>query len=132
VLGAEGGALGKLLPIFRAGLGGVVGSGEQWMSWIHLADQVGIYELAIDRYDGALNATAPNPVRNREFTRALAAAVHRPALVPAPAFALRLALGEGASVVLDGQRVIPDATERAGYRFRFPDLTGALTDVVAG
>jgi uncharacterized protein (TIGR01777 family) len=129
VLGSDGGALAKLLPLFRIGLGGVVASGEQWYSWIHLADQVGIYELAIDRYDGVLNATAPNPVRNRDFTHALAAAVHRPALFPAPEFALKLVLGEGASVVTEGQRVLPEATLAAGYRFRFTDIGPALADV---
>jgi uncharacterized protein (TIGR01777 family) len=129
VLGNAGGALGKLLPLFRFGLGGVVASGEQWYSWIHLADQVGIYELAIDGYDGVLDATAPNPAKNRDFTTALAAAVHRPALFPAPEFALKLVLGEGAYVVTEGQRVLPEATLAAGYRFRFPDLGPALADI---
>jgi uncharacterized protein (TIGR01777 family) len=129
VLGRDGGALAKLLPLFRIGLGGVVASGEQWYSWIHLADQVGIYERAIDGYDGVLNATAPNPATNRDFTHALAAAVHRPALFPAPEFALKLILGEGASVVTEGQRVLPEATLAAGYRFRFPDLAPALADI---
>ena len=129
VLGADGGALGKLLPLFRIGLGGVIASGEQWYSWIHLADQVGIYELAIDRYDGVLNATAPNPVKNRDFTHALAAATHRPALFPAPEFALKLVLGEGASFVTEGQRVLPAATLAQGYRFRYPELASALADV---
>jgi uncharacterized protein (TIGR01777 family) len=129
VLGSDGGALAKLLPLFRIGLGGVVASGEQWYSWIHLADQVGIYLLAIDGYDGVLDATAPNPVRNREFTHALAAAVHRPALFPAPEFALKLVLGEGASVVTEGQRVLPEATLAAGYRFRFPEIAAALADI---
>jgi uncharacterized protein (TIGR01777 family) len=129
VLGSDGGALAKLLPLFRFGLGGVVASGEQWYSWIHLADQVGIYELAIDGYDGVLDATAPNPAKNRDFTTALAAAVHRPALFPAPEFALKLVLGEGAYVVTEGQRVLPEATLAAGYRFRFPDLGPALADI---
>jgi uncharacterized protein (TIGR01777 family) len=129
VLGADGGALAKLLPLFRAGLGGVVASGEQWYSWIHLADQIGIYQLAIDGYDGVLNATAPNPVKNRDFTRALASAVHRPAIFPAPEFALKLVFGEGAYVVTEGQRVLPDATLAAGYTFRFPEIGPALTDI---
>ena len=129
VLGAGGGALAKLLPLFRMGLGGVMASGEQWYSWIHLADQIGIYLLAIDGYDGALDATAPNPVTNRAFTQALASAVHRPALFPAPEFALKLVLGEGASVVTEGQRVLPAAPLAAGYTFRYPDLAPALADL---
>jgi uncharacterized protein (TIGR01777 family) len=130
VLGLDGGALAKLLPLFRLGLGGVVASGEQWYSWIHLADQVGVYLLAIDGYDGVLNATAPEPVKNRAFTQALAAAVHRPALFPAPEFAIKLVLGEGASVVTEGQRVLPEATLGAGYVFRFPRIDAALADIV--
>jgi uncharacterized protein (TIGR01777 family) len=129
VLGIGGGALAKLLPLFRMGLGGVVASGEQWYSWIHIADQVGIYLLAIDGYAGVLNATAPNPEKNRAFTQALAHAVHRPALFPAPEFALKLVLGEGALVVTEGQRVLPEATLAAGYTFRFPELAPALADV---
>jgi len=129
VLDRGGGALAKLWPLFRAGLGGVVASGEQWYSWIHLSDQIGIYELAIDGYAGVLNATAPNPVKNRAFTSALATAAHRPALFPAPEFALKLVFGEGAYVVTEGQRVLPEATLAAGYRFRFPELAPALADI---
>lgn len=130
VLGRDGGALAKLLPVFRSGLGGPVASGAQWSSWIHLDDQIGIYLLAIDRYSGVLNATAPNPVTNREFTRALAAAVHRPALFPAPAFALKLVFGEGASVLTEGQRVLPEATLAAGYTFRHPEIGEACASLV--
>lgn len=130
VLGTGGGALAKLLPLFRSGLGGPVASGEQWYSWIHLDDQIGIYLLAIDGYTGTLNASAPNPVTNREFTRALAAAVHRPALLPAPEFALKLAFGEGAYVVTEGQRVLPEATLAAGYRFRYPEIAAACASLV--
>jgi uncharacterized protein (TIGR01777 family) len=129
VLGRDGGALAKLMPLFRFGLGGIVGSGDQWYSWIHLADQIGIYLLAIDGYDGVLNATAPNPVDNRAFTHALASAVHRPALFPAPEFALKLVLGEGAYVVTEGQRVLPEATLAAGYAFRYPTIGPALADI---
>jgi uncharacterized protein len=130
VLGRDGGALGKLLPLFRSGLGGPVASGEQWNSWIHLDDHVAIYKLAIDGYSGTLNATAPHPVTNRDFTRALAAAVHRPALFPAPEFALKLVFGEGASVLTEGQRVLPEATLAAGYAFRYPEIGAALADLV--
>ena len=130
VLGRDGGALAKLLPLFKLGLGGPVASGEQWYSWIHLDDQIGVYLKAIDGYAGVLNATAPNPVTNREFTRALAAATHRPALFPAPEFALKLALGEGAVVVAEGQRVLPQATLASSYIFRYPKLDDALASLV--
>ena len=115
---------------FALGLGGPVASGEQWNSWIHLDDLVGIYLLAVDGYAGTLNGTAPNPVTNRAFTHALAAAVHRPALFPAPEFALKLIFGEGASVVTEGQRVLPEAALTAGYVFRYPDIREACASLV--
>jgi uncharacterized protein (TIGR01777 family) len=130
VLGRGGGALAMLLPLFRLGLGGPVASGEQWYSWIHLDDQVGIYLLAIDGVAGAINATAPNPVTNRRFTQALAGAVHRPAILPVPEFALELLFGEGASIVTEGQRALPEAALAAGYAFRHPEITGALASLV--
>ena len=131
VLGVDGGALAKLLPIFKLGLGGVVGSGKQWFSWIHIEDQVAIYLAAIDGADGILNATAPEPVTNAAFTAALGAALHRPALLPVPSFALHVLLGEGATVVLDGQRVLPTRTLALGYRFRHPHLGEALQSLLA-
>ncbi len=131
VLGLDGGALAKLLPIFKLGLGGVVGSGRQWLSWIHIEDQVAIYLAAIDGAEGILNSTAPEPVTNATFTAALGAALHRPALLPVPAFALHALLGEGATVVLDGQRVLPTRTLALGYRFRYPQLADALKDLLA-
>ncbi len=130
VLGRDGGALGKLLPLFKAGAGGVVASGKQWYSWIALEDQIGIYLAAIDGASGVLNATAPDPVRNADFTKTLAAAVHRPAIFPAPAFAVGLVLGEGATVVTQGQRVLPQATQAAGYRFVFESLDVALANIL--
>ncbi len=131
VLGRNGGALAKLLPIFRLGGGGRVAGGKQWTSWIALEDQLGIYLHAIDGVDGVLDATAPNPVRNEEFTQALAAAVHRPAIIPVPAFALRAMLGEGALVVVRGQRALPERTLATGYRFRYETIGAALRAVVA-
>jgi uncharacterized protein len=131
VLGPDGGVLAKLLPLFRLGLGGVVASGEQWYSWIHVEDQAGIYLHAIDGAEGVLNAAAPNPVTNRDFTRALARAVHRPALVSVPAFAGALLLGEGAVVINEGQRVLPQRTLESGYAFRYPDLDGALRSLLS-
>jgi uncharacterized protein (TIGR01777 family) len=130
-LGRDGGALGRLLPIFRLGLGGVVASGEQWYSWIHLDDLVGIYLLALDRFTGPLNATAPVPVTNRDFTRTLGRVLHRPTPFPVPAFALRLALGPGETLLTEGQRVLPNAARDAGFAFRYPELEPALRAIVA-
>ncbi|GAC1395447.1 MAG: TIGR01777 family oxidoreductase [Vulcanimicrobiaceae bacterium] len=130
VLGTDGGALPKLLPIFKLGGGGNVASGKQWYSWIHIDDQVGIYLHAIDGTDGVLDATAPEPVRNAAFTSALAAAVHRPAFFPVPAFAIGLIFGEGAVVVTDGQCVLPTRTIATGYSFRYPTIDAALTALV--
>jgi uncharacterized protein len=130
VLGRGGGALGQLLPLFRSGLGGPIASGRQWNSWVHLDDHIGILLLAVDRYAGVLNSTAPNPVTNRDFTRALAAAVHRPAVFPAPEFALKLVFGEGASILTEGQRVLPEATLAAGYAFRYPEIREACAALV--
>jgi uncharacterized protein (TIGR01777 family) len=126
VLGPDGGALARLLPIFKLGLGGVIGSGRQWNSWVHIDDVVGIYLLAIDRAEGTLNATAPEPVRNVDFTWALASALHRPAFLPVPAFALRAIFGEGASVLTTGQRVLPERTLSLGYTFRYSQIGPAL------
>jgi len=131
VLGPDGGALAKLLPLFRLGLGGVVASGEQWYSWIHLDDHLGILVHALAGPGGVLNATAPNPVRNREFTRSLGTATGRPAFFPVPAFAASLLLGEGALVITEGQRVLPEATLASGYTFRYPTLDGALRSLLA-
>jgi uncharacterized protein (TIGR01777 family) len=130
VLGTGGGVLGKLLPVFRLGLGGVVASGEQWYSWVHVDDEVGIIMRAIDGAAGILNATAPNPVTNRQFTRALGHAVRRPTLFPVPAFAGRLMFGEGALMLNEGQRVVPQRTLASGYVFRHPDLDEALRSLV--
>jgi uncharacterized protein (TIGR01777 family) len=132
VLGSDGGALAKLLPLFKLGVGGVVASGKQWYPWIHIDDQVGIYLHAIDGASGVLNATAPNPVRNADFTRALGAALHRPTLFPAPAFAVALVLGEGATVVTEGQCVLPTRTLETGYRFRYETIEAAFAAIVAG
>jgi len=129
-LGPDGGALAKLLPLFRFGAGGVVASGDQWYSWIHIDDLAGIYLRAIDGYDGALNATAPAPVTNRAFTSALAAALHRPAFIPAPGFAVRLVLGEAACIATEGQRVLPEATLASGYHFKYARLDEALDAIV--
>jgi len=130
VLGLDGGALEKILPPFRLGMGGVVGSGRQWFSWVHIDDLVRIYLMALDSVAGPVNACAPKPVTNAEFTKELGAALHRPALVPVPTLALRMMLGEGAEILLHGQRVLPRRTEELGYRFEFPELKGALANLL--
>lgn len=133
VLGRGGGALARMLPAFRLGGGGPLGSGEQWMSWIHIDDVAGLIEFALnnDAVEGPLDVTAPNPVTNAEFTRELAQVLGRPAVIRVPAFALRVVFGEMASVMLDSQRVLPRAALEAGYRFRYAELGGALRNVVA-
>jgi uncharacterized protein len=131
-LGRDGGALSKILPPFKAGAGGVVGNGKQWLSWIHIDDLVGIYLMALDSIDGPVNGCAPNPVTNATFTTELGDALHRPAKVPVPSFALRLMLGEGADILLKGQRVLPRRTQELGYRFQFAALKDALANIMAG
>lgn len=128
-LASDGGALKKMALPFKLGAGGPVGSGEQWMSWIDRDDAVRAAEWAIDNRSarGVYNVTAPEPVRNRDFTRALGRALHRPAFLPAPAFALRLVFGEMANeVLLGGQRVVPRRAEREGFRFDHPTLDASL------
>jgi uncharacterized protein (TIGR01777 family) len=128
VLSQAGGALPPLARLFRIGLGGRIGSGRQWFPWVHLDDVVALLRLALDerRADGALNAVAPGAVRNAAFTRALAAAVHRPGWLPLPAPAARLALGELASELLDSRRVAPARARTLGHRFAHPELGPAL------
>lgn len=131
VLDARGGALPRMLPPFRMGAGGKLGSGRHWMSWIHLEDLAALFQFALTKpVSGAVNGVAPNPVTNADFTRALAAAVHRPAIFPVPAFALRLLFGEMSEILLASQRVKPQAAESAGFAFRFPELAGALAAVL--
>lgn len=130
VLGRDGGALSKILPPFRVGAGGIVGSGRQWFSWIHIEDLVRIYRMALDRVEGIVNACAPSPVTNATFTADLGRALHRPAKLPVPTFALRAMLGEGADMLLKGQRVLPRRTQELGYRFEFSELTAALTNLL--
>ncbi len=128
-LSPEGGALKKMMLPFKLGAGGPVGSGAQWMSWIDRDDVVRMVEWGIDNQNarGIYNATAPDPVRNRDFTRALGRAMHRPAFMPAPAFALRIAFGEMADeVLLGGQRVVPRRAEREGFRFEVPTLDASF------
>jgi len=128
VLDRHGGALEKMLLPFRLGVGGPVAGGRQPMPWIHLGDVVGIYLRAIDddAWAGAVNATAPQPVTNREFSRALGRALHRPAFVPVPGFAIRLLYGGMAKLVVEGQNALPRRTIELGYTHQHPDLDEAL------
>lgn len=130
VLGAEGGTLKALLPLYKFGLGGPIASGRQWISWIHIADQVGLFTSAVDGAAGVLNCTAPNPVRNAVFAKALGRAIHRPAILPTPSFAIRLAFGEGATIVTEGQKVLPARAQELGYKFQYPTLEKALESAV--
>jgi len=128
VLGNGGGALAKMLPPFRFGLGGRLGSGKQWMSWIHIDDLIRLILFSIENaaVRGAVNGTAPNPVTNAQFTKELAAVLHRPAVLPVPQFILRRALGEMANAVLASQRAIPKVAQSAGFEFQYPQLRAAL------
>lgn len=134
VLGLPGGALGQMLPPFKLGLGGPMGSGQQWMSWIHRDDLVAMMLRLIEdpSLNGAFNGTAPDPVRNADFSRALGRALKRPAVLPMPGLALRLIVGEMADeLLLVGQKVLPQRAQAAGFAFRYPDLPAALGQVLA-
>jgi uncharacterized protein len=132
VLARDGGALPRMLPPFRLGLGGRLGDGRHWMPWIHADDWVGLMLLAArnDSLDGPMNAVGPNPATNAEFTRALGRVLGRPTLFPVPRAALRLAFGEMSAILLASQRIVPRAAERAGYEFACPDLADALRSCV--
>ncbi len=132
VLGQGGGALGQMATMFRRFLGGPLGSGQQWFSWIHQADQVRAFNFIQEHPEihGPVNFTAPNPVRNRELTRALGRVLHRPTFLPAPEFMMRLVLGEFAEALLTGQRVIPKKLLDAGFKFNFPTIEEALKDLL--
>ncbi len=134
VLGKGGGPLGKMLTLFRLGLGGPMGSGTQWISWIHRDDLVDLLVTAMGNptFRGPVNATAPHPVTNREFASTLGRVLNRPARLPVPGFLLRLALGQMADeLLLTGQRVVPQRAERWGYRFRYPRLAEAFHEILA-
>jgi uncharacterized protein (TIGR01777 family) len=128
VLGPNGGALAQMLLPFKLGVGGRLGTGRQCMSWIHLDDVVSLIEFAIvnETLSGPVNATAPTPVTNAEFTRALATVLHRPAVLPVPAFAVKLLFGEMSQVILGSQRAIPEVASRAGFSFRYSEVGRAL------
>jgi len=132
VLGLDGGALQKMLPPFRFGLGGPLGDGRQWVSWVHIDDLVSlfVYLMQQPRAKGVFNGTAPNPVTMKQFASSLGRALHRPAIFPVPAPILRLALGEVADILLTGQWVEPRRTLESGFEFKFDDVDQALVDIV--
>jgi len=131
VLDPTGGALGRMLPLFRFGLGGRLGSGQQWWSWITLHDQIrAICHLLESNLSGPVNLTSPNPATNQEFTAALARALHRPALFPAPAFALKLALGGFSSEILGSKKVLPTALLDDGFEFDYSHIVNALNALI--
>jgi uncharacterized protein len=131
VLDPTGGALGRMLPLFRFGLGGKLGNGKQWWSWITLHDQIrAIAYLLEHNISGPVNITSPNPVTNQEFTSALARALRRPALFPAPAIALKIALGGFSSEILGSKKVTPAALAEAGFNWDYPHITSALTALI--
>ncbi len=132
VLAADGGFLQRLLPPFRLGLGGPIGSGRQWMPWIHLQDEIALIDFLLHHPQarGPYNACAPQPVRNKAFAQALGRVLHRPAFLPLPGLLLRVGLGELSVLLLGGQRAVPRRLLEAGFRFSFADLDSALDDLL--
>jgi uncharacterized protein (TIGR01777 family) len=133
VLGKGGGAMQFMEPVFRLGLGGNLGTGKQWMSWIHVTDVAELFLHALENASvrGPLNGASPNPVRNEEFTRIMGEILKRPTLLAAPEFVLKMTLRDEASLLLDSQRIIPEKALQTGFRFHFPDLRSALADILA-
>jgi hypothetical protein len=132
VLGEKGGALGQMIPLFEKFVGGPLGSGQQWFSWVHIEDLARGFLFLLEHPDisGPVNFTAPNSVRNKELARSLGRILGRPAFLPAPGFMLRLILGEFGSILLEGQRVLPHKLLQAGFQFQYPEIDGALRQVI--
>jgi uncharacterized protein (TIGR01777 family) len=133
VLGKNGGAIPLMKTVFQFGLGGKLGSGKQWMPWIHLADVAALFLHALETESvrGPMNGASPDPIRNEEFTRIMGELLRRPTLFPAPEFALRMLPANEASLILDSQRIIPQKALQTGFQFRFPNLRNALSDILA-
>ena len=134
VLGEKGGALGQMIPLFNKYVGGPLGSGKQWFSWIHIEDltRAFLFLLEHPEISGPVNFTAPKPVRNKEVAQCLGRILGRPAFLPAPGFMLRLVLGEFGSILLEGQRVLPQKLMQAGFQFSYPEIDRALRQVIRG
>jgi uncharacterized protein (TIGR01777 family) len=132
VLGEKGGALGQMVPLFKKFIGGPIGSGKQWFSWIHIKDLAEAFAFLMKHPEisGSVNVCAPNPVRNKDLAKALGKVLHRPSFMPAPGFMIKLVLGEFGSVILEGQRVIPKRLLENGFVFQYPDIEKALQRIV--
>jgi len=132
VMGEKGGALGQMIPLFKKFIGGPIGSGRQWFSWVHIKDLAEAFSFLLKHPEisGPVNVCAPNPVRNKDLAIALGKALHRPSFMPAPGFMIKLVLGEFGSVILEGQRVIPKRLLESGFAFKYPAIDKALQEVV--
>jgi uncharacterized protein (TIGR01777 family) len=132
VLGEKGGALGQMIPLFKKFIGGPIGSGQQWFSWVHIKDLAEAFAFLIKHPEisGPINVCSPNPVKNKDLAKALGRALHRPSFMPAPAFMIKLVLGEFGSVILEGQRVLPRRLLKKGFTFQYPDIDKALQSII--
>ncbi|MFB3884066.1 MAG: TIGR01777 family oxidoreductase [Thermodesulfobacteriota bacterium] len=132
VMGEKGGALNQMIPLFKKYIGGPIGSGKQWFSWVHIKDLAEAFVFLLKRPEisGPVNICSPNPVRNKDLAKALGKALHRPSFMPAPGFMIKLVLGEFGSVILEGQRVIPKRLLESGFIFQYPDIDKALRGIV--
>jgi uncharacterized protein (TIGR01777 family) len=132
VMGEKGGALGQMIPLFKKFIGGPIGSGRQWFSWVHIKDLAEAFTLLLKHPEisGPVNVCSPNPVRNKDLAKALGKALHRPSFMPAPGFMIKLVLGEFGSVILEGQRVIPKRLLDSGFAFQYPEIDKALQEIV--
>jgi len=133
VMGEKGGALGRMIPLFKKYVGGPIGSGRQWFSWVHIKDLAEAFSFLLKHPEisGPVNVCAPNPVRNKDLAKALGRALHRPSFMPAPGFMIKLVLGEFGSVIFEGQRVIPKRLLDSGFAFQYPEIDKALEEIVA-
>jgi uncharacterized protein (TIGR01777 family) len=132
VLGEKGGALSQMIPLFKKYIGGPIGTGKQWFSWIHIKDLAEAFTFLLKHPEilGPVNVCSPNPVRNKDLAKALGKALHKPSFMPAPGFMIKLVLGEFGSVILEGQRVIPRRLQENGFNFQYPDIEKALESIV--
>jgi uncharacterized protein len=133
VLGEKGGALGQMIPLFKKYVGGPIGSGKQWFSWVHIKDLAAAFVFLMEHpeFSGPANVCSPNPVKNKDLAKALGKVLHRPAFLPAPAFMIRLVLGEFGSVILKGQRVLPRRLLKQGFKFQYPKIEKALQSIIS-
>jgi uncharacterized protein (TIGR01777 family) len=133
VMGEKGGALGQMIPLFKKYIGGPIGNGKQWFSWVHIKDLAEAFAFLLKHPEmsGPVNVCSPNPVRNKDLARALGKALHKPSFMPAPGFMIKLVLGEFGSVILEGQRVIPKRLLDSGFLFQYPNIEKALQDIVS-